>query len=71
LDPDHLDDGLENRRLQIGASWKTNADDCTAWADVLGGLLEGLLVDGDKDDNMGTKAIGCCLLYIGDEVLAR
>lgn len=71
MDSDHLDDSLEDGCLQVGASGETNADDGTAWADVLGGLLEGLLVDGNEDDNVGTKTIGCCLLDVGDKVLAR
>jgi hypothetical protein len=69
LDPDHLDDGLKDGSLEVGTSGKTNADDGTAWSDVLGSLLEGLLVDGDEDDSVGTKTIGCSLLYIGNDVL--
>lgn len=69
LDSDHLDDGLEDGGLQVGTGGETNADDGTAWADVLGSLLEGLLVDSDEDDGVGTKAVGGGCLYIGDEVL--
>lgn len=69
MDPDHLDDSLKDGRLEVSTSWETNADDGTAGSDVFSSLLEWLLVDGDKDDNVGTKAIGRCLLYIGDKVL--
>lgn len=69
LDPDHLDDGLENGGLEVGTSWETNADDGAAWSYVLGGLLEWLLVDSDKDDCVRTKTIRCGLLNIGNEVL--
>ena len=35
LDGDHLDDGLEDGSLEVGAGGQTDADDCAAWADVL------------------------------------
>ena len=35
LDGDHLDDGLEDGGLEIGAGGETNAYDCAAGADVL------------------------------------
>lgn len=35
LDGDHLDDALEDRCAQVGACWETDADDCSAWSDVL------------------------------------
>jgi hypothetical protein len=66
---DHLDDGLEDGRLEVSTSWETNADDGAAWANVLGSLLEGLLVDRDEDDSVRTKTVGSSLLYIGNEVL--
>lgn len=69
LDPDHLDDRLEDGSLEIGTGGKTNADNGSARSDVLSSLLEGLLVDSDKDDSMGTKTIRCGLLYIGNNVL--
>ena len=34
----------------------------------LGGLLEGLLVDGDEDDGVGSEAVACCSLDVLDEV---
>jgi hypothetical protein len=69
LDPDHPDNGLKDRSLQVGTSRKTNANDGTARSNVLSGLLEWLLVDGDEDDGVRTKTIRCSLLYIGDEIL--
>ena len=38
---------------------KTDDDDGTSGADVLGGLLEWLLVDGDKDNGVGAQTVGC------------
>ena len=35
LDGDHLDDGLEDGGLEVGAGGQTNAHDCAAGADVL------------------------------------
>lgn len=35
LDRHHLDDGLEDRGAQVGAGGEADADDCSAWADVL------------------------------------
>ena len=35
LDGDHLDDGLEDWGLEVGAGGQTNAYDCAARADVL------------------------------------
>ena len=35
LDSDHLDDGLEDWGLEVGAGGETDADDCAAGADVL------------------------------------
>jgi len=69
LNPDHLDDGLEHGSLEVGTGGETNADDGSAGSDVLSSLLEGLLVDSDEDDSVGTKTIGCGLLYIGNDVL--
>lgn len=69
LDPDHLDDGLEDWSLEVGTSGETNADDGSARSDVLSSLLEGLLVNSDEDDSVGTKAIRRGLLYIGNDVL--
>jgi hypothetical protein len=69
LDADHLDDRLEDGGLEVSTSRQTDANDRSARADVLGSLLEGLLVDGDEDDSVGTKAVGRGLLDVGDEVL--
>lgn len=69
LDPDHLDDGLEDGSPEVSTSGKTNADNGSTRSDVLSSLLEGLLVDSDEDDSVRTKTIGCCLLYIGNDVL--
>jgi hypothetical protein len=71
LNPDHLDDRLENGGLQVGTSWETDADDSSAWSDVLSSLLEGLLVDSNENDSVGTKAIGSGLLDVSDDILAR
>lgn len=69
LDPDHLDDGLEDWGLEVGTGGETNADDGTARSYILSCLLEWLLVDSDEDDRVGTETIWSGLLYIGDDVL--
>jgi hypothetical protein len=69
LNPNHLDDSLEDRSLEVSASGQTDADDSSARANVLCGLLEGLFVYGDEDDGVGTEAIWCGFLDVGDEVL--
>jgi hypothetical protein len=71
LDPHHLDDRLEHRRLQVRAGRQTDADDGAARADVLGRLLEGLLVDGNEDDGVGAQAVGRRGLHVCNDVLGR
>lgn len=39
LDGDHLDDALEDGCAEVGACWKTDADDCSAWSYVLLSIL--------------------------------
>lgn len=68
LDPDHFDDGLEDRSLEVGARGQADANDGAARADILGRLLERLLVDGDEDDDVGAKAVRGRFLDVGDEV---
>jgi hypothetical protein len=69
LDADHLDDRLEDGRLEVRARGQPNADDGAARAHVLGGLLERLLVDGDEDDGVRAQAVGRRRLHVCDEVL--
>jgi hypothetical protein len=69
LDCDHLDNRLKDWCLEVRACWETDTDDGTAGTDVLGGLLEWLLVDRDEDDGMRTKTIWSSLLHIGNDVL--
>jgi hypothetical protein len=70
LDRNHLDDRLEDGRAEVSAGRETDADDCTARTDVLGGLLEGFLVDGNEDDGVRTETVLGAGLYILDDVLA-
>jgi hypothetical protein len=70
LDADHLDDRLEDGRLEVRAGGQADADDGAARADVLCGLLERLLVDGDEDDGVRAEAVGRRGLHVCDDVLA-
>jgi hypothetical protein len=70
LDADHLDDGLEDGRPEVRAGGQADADDGAARADVLCGLLERLLVDGDEDDGVRAEAVGGRGLHVCDDVLA-
>lgn len=59
MDADHLEHRLEDGCADVCACWQTDNNDGTSGADILGGLLEWLLVDGDKDDGVGTETVGC------------
>lgn len=63
-------DGIENGGPEEGVGGKTNADNGTLGADVFGSLLEGFLVDSEKDDSLGTVTLGGDLLDVLDDVLA-
>lgn len=52
LDADHLEDRLEHWCFDKGTCGQTDDDDGTAWSDVLGSLLEWLLVHSDEDDGV-------------------
>lgn len=68
LDPDHLQDRLEDRRPDVGLGGQTDDDDRAPWSDVLGGLLEGLLADGHQDDGVGSQAVLGGVLDVLDHV---
>lgn len=69
LDGDHADDALEDGGGDAGAGGQADADDAAAGADVVGGLLEGLLGHGEEDGGVGAQAVGGGGLDVGDEVL--
>jgi hypothetical protein len=69
LDGDHADDALKDGGRDAGAGGETDADDAAAGADVVGGLLEGLLGDCEQDGGVGAQAVRGGGLDIGDEVL--
>lgn len=69
LDGDHADDALEDGGRDAGAGGQADADDDTAGADVVGGLLEGFLGYGEQDGGVGAQAVGCGGLDVCDEVL--
>jgi len=70
LDGDHLDDSLEDGRAEVGAGRETDADDGATGTNVLSGLLEGLLVDGNKDDGVRTETVFGAGLHVLDDVFA-
>lgn len=68
LDLDHAHNSVEDGSTEVGIGGETDADDDTLGADVLGGLLEGLLGDGDEEDGVGAAAVGGGGLDLLDEV---
>ena len=68
LDRLHANDRLEHRGAQVRAGRETDGDDGPAGSEVLGGLLEGLLVDGDQDDGVGPEAVLGGRLHVLDDV---
>ena len=68
LNPDHLDDRLEDGCHEVGACGKTDTDDGTARSYVLSSLLKRLLVDSNENNCVRPETVRCGLLYIGDDV---
>lgn len=69
LDGDHADDGVEDGGAELGAGGEADADEDALGAEVLGGLLEGLLLGGDEEGGVGALAVSRGGADVGDEVL--
>lgn len=69
LDGDHADDGVEDGSAELSTRRETDADEDALGAEVLGGLLEGLLLGGDEEGGVGALAVWCGGADVGDEVL--
>lgn len=69
LDGDHANNCVEDGSRELSIGGETNADDSTARADVLGSLLEGLLVGSDEESSVRSETIGGGSLDISDKVL--
>lgn len=69
LDLDHAHNGLKHGRGDEGIAWQADAAHDTARAHICGGLLEGLLGDGEQDSGVGTQAVGGGGLDVGNQVL--
>jgi hypothetical protein len=69
LDGDHANNCVEDGSRELSIGRETNADDSTARADVLGSLLEGLLVGSDEESSVRSETIGGGSLDISDKVL--
>ena len=57
LDANHLEYRLKHRCLNLGACRQADDNNCATRSDVLGSLLEWLLVDSDKDNSVWAEAI--------------
>ena len=68
LDRLHANDRLEDRCTEVRTSGQTNGDDGAAGPEVLGRLLERLLVDGDQNDGVGPEAVLGGRLDVLDDV---
>lgn len=69
LDVDHADDGVKDGGREVGIGGQADADQDALGAQILRGLLEGLLLDGDEQSAVGALAVGRGRLYVGDDVL--
>lgn len=67
-DVDHAHDSVEDGGGDVGVGGETDADDDTTGSDVLRSLLEGLLLDGDKEGGGGAETVGGSSLDISDKV---
>ena len=67
---DRLDtnDGLEDRCAKVRTSGETDGNDGPTGSEVLGGLLERLLVDSHQDDGVGPEAVLGGSLHVFDDV---
>ena len=64
----HADDGFEDWCAEVRTGWETDGDDGSAGPQVLGCLLEWLLVDRDQNDGVGSETVFGGSLHVFDDV---